>query len=88
MERTEFDGTKVNGCNTHLVVKMDDIRRYLSTDQLYALDGIVRSIESGRMEDGKNPSNTYYICNTDEPYAKDVENIILEGEKEKELGER
>jgi hypothetical protein len=26
------------------------------------------------------PPNKYYVCNTDEPYAKDVLNIILEGE--------
>ena len=88
MERVEFDGTRVNGCNTHLVVKIDDIRRYLSTDQLISLNRMLDDIENGRKIDGKAPSNTYYICNTDEPYAKDVENIILEGEKEKELGER
>ena len=33
------------------------------------------------------PSHSYYVCNRDEPYAKDVFDIILAGEtlKEKEI---
>jgi hypothetical protein len=29
------------------------------------------------------PDNKYYVCNQDEPYAKKIIDIILEGEKEK-----
>jgi len=31
----------------------------------------------------KMPDNKYYVCNQDEPYAQEVINIILKGEKEK-----
>lgn len=72
-----------NGCNTHLVLKMEDIRKYLDVQQLKALDLMIRDIEEGRKKEGKNPLNTYYICNTDEPYAEEVENTILQGEQAK-----
>jgi hypothetical protein len=30
------------------------------------------------------PPNKYYVCNQDEPYAEEVINIILQGEKTKQ----
>ena len=32
------------------------------------------------MDDNKHPDNTYYVCNTDEPYADAVHKVILGGE--------
>lgn len=34
------------------------------------------------------PDNKYYVCNQDEPYAKDVIKTILEGEKNKLANQR
>lgn len=42
------------------------------------------TISKGRKKDGKNPFNSYYICNTDEPYAEAIHGVIIGGEAVKE----
>lgn len=74
-----------NGCDTHLVLKVEDIEKYLCPAQMDSLNEICNTIAKGRYEDEKHPVNTYFICNKDEPYAKDVEDVILKGEEEKEF---
>ncbi len=37
---------------------------------------VSRSIESGRMKDGKEPYNNYLVINLDEPYADEVIEIM------------
>ncbi|MBE5886746.1 MAG: DUF551 domain-containing protein [Lachnospiraceae bacterium] len=63
--------------NTHIVIKREDIYKYLSEPELISLEHILHSISIGRAREGKNQNNTYYICNTDESYADKVLNIIL-----------
>lgn len=65
--------------NTHIVIKRDDLE-YLSEITKSILKDILFQISVGREKDGKNPTNSYYICNTDEPYADKVLRVILEGE--------
>lgn len=66
--------------NTHTVIKNEDIRKYLTVKEISQLVNILANISSGRRADGKNPENTYYICNTDEPYADKVLEAIMGGE--------
>jgi len=63
--------------NTHIVIKTEDIFKYLTDNQIKHLDAILNTIADGRKKDGKNPNNSYYICNTDEPYADEVLKVIL-----------
>lgn len=63
--------------NTHIVIKREDIDKYLTTTEKVLLDNVLSSISIGRAREGKNQNNTYYICNTDEPYADKVLNVIL-----------
>lgn len=45
---------------------------------------VLRDIQKQRKRLGKKPNPFYYVCNQDEPYAKQVIEIILGGEKAKE----
>ena len=73
----------INGCNTHLVIKYEDIEKYLTDDMKTSLQSMLSTIETRRTYAGKTPINEYYICNKDEPYAMQVEDIILKEEAEK-----
>jgi hypothetical protein len=64
---------------THTVFKNDDIKKYLSKRQQKQLSKIEATLNNGRVKDGKK-INSYYICNTDEPYSKEVYNVIMHGE--------
>lgn len=68
--------------DTHIVLKKDDINKYLSGSEKNTLTMIENKIISGRLKDGKNPVNQYYIVNTDEPYAEEIHKIIFNGENE------
>ena len=68
--------------NTHIVIKRDDISKYLTNNQIKYLDAILNTIADGRKKDGKKTDNSYYVCNTDEPYADEVLEIILKAESE------
>ena len=67
---------------THVVFKIDDIKKYLTKEQLSNLLDIETTIILNRKVDGKKV-NDYYVINTDEPYAKKVLDIILEEEGKK-----
>lgn len=68
-----------NGCETHLVVKIEDAKKYLTLKEQSALDEMLCKIEAGREKDGKTRVNHYYICNKDELYAQDVWKAIQKG---------
>lgn len=63
--------------NTHIVIKREDVYKYLTEPELISLEYILNSISIGRARDGRKQDNTYYICNTDEPYADKVLEVIL-----------
>lgn len=52
--------------NTHIVIKREDIFKYLTDNQIKYLNAILNTIADGRKKDGKKTDNSYYICNTDE----------------------
>lgn len=68
--------------NTHIVIKREDILKYLTDNQIKYLDAVLNTIADGRKKDGKKTDNSYYICNTDEPYAHEVLAVILKAESE------
>ena len=66
--------------NTHIVIKREDVLKYLTEGEYQTLEEILNTIIRGRAKDHKKPINNYYICNTDEPYAEVVHGIIIGGE--------
>lgn len=66
--------------NTHIVIKREDAYKYLTDVELKTLERLLENIRTGRHKEGK-PLNTYYVCNTDEPYSHIVRDIILLGER-------
>jgi len=69
--------------NTHIVIKKEDALKYLTDEEYQILQTLQQKIIYGRSEDGKSLTNSYYVCNVDEPYAETVLNAILNGEREK-----
>lgn len=69
--------------NMYIVIKTEDALKYLSDTDLKMLDNMMDKICNGRKNDYKPAFNTYYVCNTDEPYAKDVHNLIINGDAKK-----
>lgn len=69
--------------NTHIVIKREDVQKYLSKNEQQTLDQLLEVVRNGRSSDGKKPTNTYYICNTDESYAEKVLNVIMRAEYDK-----
>lgn len=63
--------------NMYIVIKKEDALKYLSDTDLKTLDNIMDKICEGRKKDYKKEVNTYYICNTDEPYARLIRDIIV-----------
>lgn len=64
-----------------IVIKKNDAERYLTAEEFKMLRILQKKILTGRMSDGKMQNNTYYVVNTDEPYAMQVRDLILKGEK-------
>ena len=73
---------------THIVLKREDVFKYLEEPEQVALDVMMEKIMRGREEDGKKRLNSYYVVNKDEPYAEVVHGVILGGEAVKEKGEK
>lgn len=68
----------------YIVLKVDDVNRYLDEKALIELSAICTSIDTLRMVEGK-PINNYLVINMDEPYADKVKALIEvhEGEEVK-----
>ena len=64
---------------THFVIKKEDTMQYLNPLEKVALRGIISSIASGRLDNGKK-LNEYLVVNTDEPYADEIREVIKRGE--------
>ena len=62
-----------------IVLKNADAERYLTDEEFKTLRDLQKKLLTGRMSDGKMQNNTYYVVNTDEPYAKQVRDLILKG---------
>ena len=60
------------------VIKLDDIGKHLSFEQRGQLSDIIRTIQYGRLKEGKPACNNYVVVNEDQPYAEQVWKLIQE----------
>lgn len=70
--------------NTHIVIKKEDAKKYLSEEEFQELEKMLCKIGEGRIKENKKPVNEYYICNKDEPYAEMAREVIIGVEYQKE----
>lgn len=70
----------IDKIDTHIVIKREDVMKYLAEPEQVALEDILNKIISGRASDMKTPVNHYYVVNKDEPYAEVIHGIIIGGE--------
>lgn len=61
--------------NKFIVIKNDDVEKYLTYQDKIILKYMLRAIEKGRTEDSKK-FNYYVVINTDELYADEVIEIM------------
>jgi hypothetical protein len=67
-----------------MVLKLEDIKKYLDFKEQHKLEMMCIKIEQGRLDDDKETTDPkYIICNQDEPYAEVVWQVILYGENMK-----
>lgn len=59
----------------YVVVKQDDIDRFLTFGQRSAFNDLLRQTQRERKAVGKS-EHTYLVVNTDEPYAAEVAAIL------------
>jgi len=61
-----------------IVHKIEDIQEHLTMEQRVQLGAIGATIDSRRIDSGKQPAsnNTYIVINTDEPYAPEIVEIL------------
>ena len=64
--------------NKYLVLKLDDIQKYLAPWDRVSLKEVCECVEIGRKLDGKK-DNRYVVVNEDEPYAEKVWELIKQG---------
>lgn len=83
MNQKSLNSCVVEKENTHIVIKREDVLKYLSEPEQIALEVILNRIIDGRRNDGKKPVNHYYVVNKDEPYADIISGVILGGEYRK-----
>lgn len=63
-----------------LVLKIDDVRKYLNGQDQEYLGAILSKIEGRRLGEGRKVNN-YWVINTDEPYAHIIAGTVLQGEE-------
>ena len=66
----------------YLVIKKDDMEKYLTWTEQTVLNIVITKIITERSREGKR-RNKYVMCNQDEPYSEAVWLLILEGERNK-----
>jgi hypothetical protein len=77
---------KIEKENKFVVFNKRDLYNYFEKrpELSKIFDMICEGVATMRMLQGKKEYNSYICCNQDEPYAKEVWNTILTGEKKKE----
>ena len=72
---SDSSGSKVKE-EKYLVLKLDDIEKYLTDREKFALTNVCLRIREGRDLDGKK-QNHYVVVNEEETYAEKVWDLIL-----------
>lgn len=60
----------------YLVLKNEDIKKYLDPTMQGQLNLMLNIVERARMEEGKE-SHEYLVCGTHEPYCQEVVEVFL-----------
>lgn len=66
------------------VMKLDDIKKYLTPNQKTNLEDIIRTLQEGRSKDGKVPCNSYVVVKAGLPYTEQVWKLIEDYETKPE----
>lgn len=66
----------------YVVLGYEDLEKLPFVDQT-ALASLIEHTTRLRASEGRNPSPLYFVCNQDEPYAEEVWQVILRGERGK-----
>jgi len=59
-----------------IVLKIEDIEKYLSDPEIVTLSNLIEKICDSRQKDGKGRTNRYLVANVDEPYAPEIVGIL------------
>ena len=59
-----------------IIIKKEDIEKYLNASKRVALFIAIDDIAEGRRHDDKSDNNTYLVVNTDEDYVDEVIDIL------------
>jgi threonine aldolase len=73
--------------NKFIVIKEEDVEKYLNEKGQLALRGILENIADGKSLDNKKNCNEYWVVNKDEEYAKLVKNLIFKEVSQREITE-
>jgi len=84
-EKIEFEKEFIKFEDKYVMIKIEDIKKYIPEELQYHLRLMLLKIMNGRVKDGKPRSNDYIVCNQDEAYAKEVWEIIKHGEAIKHM---
>jgi hypothetical protein len=66
----------VRGKGKFLVLKNDDLNRYLDSELENDLYNIVQTVDAGRSVEGKVDDNFYIVINQDEPYIQEIIDVL------------
>ena len=72
----------------YIVIKLDDIKKYLDSESVDNLNKILNVVRTGRAADNKTPENRYVIVNQKEDYIEEVWSLIELGERAKIIQEK
>ena len=67
---------------THIVLKIADCQKHLTTEELQTFAVIVNKVAGGRKSEGKKVGR-YLIVNSDEPYYEELYHKVLIEEAKK-----
>lgn len=73
--------------DTHIVLKIEDLKKYASPVGKAGLQSVISAINSGRLNEGKKINN-YLVINVDEPYSNEIREVIKRGEEAKERAKK
>lgn len=61
---------------SHIVIKKDDLTKYLNSKEYNALSEVLCKINQGRSLDKRPTDHRYIIVNMDEPYVDEVISVL------------
>lgn len=81
MPESAFTGTVLEGQKRrYTIINEKDVEKYVPQEVqdafVLAFDHMCLYIEQGREKDGKKPYNSYVVNNTDEPYIKEIVEVM------------